>query len=83
MKIKMSAKRSVVCCFVISVIAMVNSTKVKVAVYEHVVISPDNPEAYFTRQEAFQWMSKNLEVFDEQSQKAAKEVFMSFIFRAL
>jgi hypothetical protein len=81
MEIKMSAKKSVVCCFLLTVgIAIVTSTKVKVAVYEHVVISPDHPKAFFTRQEAFQWMSKNLNVFDEQARRASEQVFMFSLF---
>ncbi|XP_053375141.1 pantetheinase-like [Mercenaria mercenaria] len=61
-------------------ITMVASRKVKVAVYEHVVISPDDPEAYFTRQEAYQWMLKNLDVFVEQAKDAAKQGAKIIVF---
>ena len=71
----MSKNKSVVYWFILSVFAVIVScAKVKVAVYEHVVVSPENPEAYFTRQEAFQWMSKNLNVFVQQTRKAAEQV---------
>lgn len=54
--------------------AMGTTIKVKVAVYEHVVVSPDDPEAVFTRLEAFQWMSRNLVVFEEQARAASEQV---------
>ena len=46
----------------------------KAAVYEHVVISPDNATKTFTRDEAFTWMSKNLDIYEEQVAKAASQV---------
>ena len=46
----------------------------KAAVYEHVVISPENAGKNFTREEAFTWMLKNLDIFEEQVAKAATEV---------
>ncbi|XP_060605524.1 pantetheinase-like isoform X2 [Ruditapes philippinarum] len=77
----MEAKKNVVCCFLLSIgISMITSAKVKVAVYEHVVISPDDPEALFTRQEAFQWMSKNLNVFVEQARKASEQGAKIIVF---
>lgn len=55
-------------------VAIATGAKVKVAVYEHVVISPDDPEDYFPRREAFRWMSKNLDVLAKQAQNAAIQV---------
>ena len=46
----------------------------RAAVYEHVVISPDEPWRNFTRDEAFNWMLKNLEIFEEQTATAAQQV---------
>ena len=46
----------------------------KAAVYEHVVISPDDPLKNYTRDEAFEWMLKNLDIYEEQVARAAKEV---------
>ena len=46
----------------------------KAAVYEHVVISPDDPLSNFTRDEAFQWMLKNLDIFEQQVVAAAEQV---------
>ena len=53
----------------------------KAAVYEHVVISPDNATKNFTREEAFTWMSKNLDIYEEQVAKAASQVgYQSYCF---
>lgn len=61
--------------FVELLLLVVNSgAAVKVAVYEHVVISPDHPEGQFTREEAYQWMLKNLQVFRAQAKIAADQV---------
>lgn len=70
-----------ICCFIFSIcVAIVTTAKVKVAVYEHVVISADDPEAVFTRQEAFQWMAKNLKVFEEQVRTAAVQGARIIVF---
>lgn len=47
---------------------------VKVAVYEHVVMSPTPADGNFTREEAFDWMLKNLEVTRQQAQIASEKV---------
>lgn len=52
----------------------------KVAVYEHVVISPEEPEGNFTRDEAFAWMLKNLEIYEEQVQEAAAQGAQMIVF---
>lgn len=54
--------------------------RIKVAVYEHVVISPDNPERNFSRQAAFRWMSKNLAVFEKQIRLAANQGAKMIVF---
>lgn len=47
---------------------------VKVAVYEHVVMSPTTADGNFTREEAFDWMLRNLEVTRQQAQIASGKV---------
>ena len=57
----------------VSILTMTGAipAKFKAAVYEHVVISPTNAEGNFTREEAFTWMSKNLNVFEKQIKTAS------------
>ncbi|KAL4223985.1 Biotinidase [Mactra antiquata] len=62
------------------VVTMGTCTKVKVAVYEHVVISPDDPENYFPRREAFRWMSKNLDVLARQAKIASGKGAKMIVF---
>lgn len=52
----------------------------KAAVYEHVVISPDDPLSNFTRDEAFQWMLKNLDIFEQQVVAAAEQDAQIIVF---
>ena len=54
----------------------------RAAVYEHVVISPDEPWRNFTRDEAFDWMLKNLEIFEEQTATAAQQVSLYTVLDA-
>jgi len=61
-------------CLFVTFARVVKMELTKVAVYEHVVISPDNPTGDFTRDEAFDWMLLNLKVIREQSKLAADKV---------
>lgn len=52
----------------------------KAAVYEHVVISPDDPLKTFTREEAFKWMLKNLDIYEEQVILASAQETQMIVF---
>lgn len=54
--------------------------KVKVAVYEHAVISPKEPDKIIARDKAFEWMSKNLAIFREQARLAAQQNAKMIVF---
>jgi len=54
--------------------AVTTVTCVKVAVYEHVVVSHENATSTFKRDEAFAFMLENLSVLRRQASLAAQQV---------
>ncbi|KAH3883004.1 pantetheinase-like [Dreissena polymorpha] len=59
---------------------IVQSVKVKVAVYEHAVISHQNANGSFTRAEAFEFMKNNLHFIDTIADEASKQGARIVIF---